>query len=200
MVRYARFIRGEAMRIRRAALITAVLVAAALLPISVTALADAAAAAVAGGEAGGWQPHKYTFNFMGFTSTYSCNGLEDKLKVLLRMSGASEDTKVVGSCSRGIGVPDRLATAYLTFSTLQPGSAAGPMAGEWRHIALSPKRPFEFDYGDCELIEQFRDKVLPMFATRNVNSNITCVPHQDSGSNFNLSYDVFAPPVPPKKS
>jgi hypothetical protein len=47
--------------------------------------------------------------------------------------------------------------------------------------------------GDCELVEQFRDKVLPMFLTRNLNNQVTCVPHEDSGSNFNLSFDVFAP-------
>lgn len=185
------------MLIRRAALTVAGLIAA-LAPIAHTAFADTAAAGSS--EAGGWQPHKYTFNFMGFTTTYSCNGLEDKLKLLLRMSGASEDTKVVAPCSRGIGIPDKLASAYLTFSTLQPGIGPGATAGEWRHVALSPKRPFQFDYGDCELIEQFRDRVLPMFATRNLANNVTCIPHQDSGSNFNLSYDVFAPPVPPKKS
>jgi hypothetical protein len=185
------------MRIRRTALTVATVLLAALPSIAVTALADTAASG--SGEPGSWQPHTYTFYFMGFTTTYSCNGLEDKLKALLRMNGAS-DTKVDAPCTRGIGVPDKLATAYLTFSTLQPGSAAGAIAGEWRHVALAPRRPYQFDYGDCELIEQFRDKVLPMFATRNLTNQVTCVPHQDSGSNFHLSYDVFAPPVPPKKS
>jgi hypothetical protein len=165
------------------------------------ALCVAAASADTGtsgsGEAGGWQQHQYTFNFMGFTTTYSCNGLEDKLKVLLRVSGASDDRKVVAPCTRGIGRPDRLASAYLTFSTLQPG--AGTIAGEWRHVTLAPHRPNELDYGECELIEQFRDKLLPMFATRNLNSNVTCLPHQESGSHFSLSYDVFAPPVRAKK-
>jgi hypothetical protein len=148
---------------------------------------------------GSWQQHKYTFDFFGFTTTYSCQGLEDKLRELLKMSGAGTDLKVVSPCTRGYGVPDRLAQAYLTFSTLQPGATSEGAAGEWRHVALAPRHPFEFDYGDCELIEQFRDKVLPMFATRNLTNNVVCVPHQDSGSNYNLSYDVFAPP-PAKKA
>ena len=72
-----------------------------------------------------------TFNFFGFTTIYSCNGLEDKLKRLLRLIGAGPDAKVIGSCSAGIGVPDKLALAYLTFSSLQPvgGSASGSRRG-----------------------------------------------------------------------
>jgi hypothetical protein len=35
--------------------------------------------------------------------------------------------------------------------------------------------------------------VLPMFITRDVKNNVTCIPHQNEGSNFYLSYDVFAP-------
>jgi hypothetical protein len=46
--------------------------------------------------------------------------------------------------------------------------------------------------GDCELIEQFRQHVLPMFAIRNVVSNVTCVPHELSGSQVDLRFDAFA--------
>jgi len=151
-----------------------------------------------GGEPGIWQEHKYSFNFMGFTTTYSCDGLEDKLKLLLKLSGAGPGTQVVGSCTRGYGRPDKLAMAYLTFSSLQPGTApaAGPPGapGSWRHVALSPRHPNQLELGDCELIEEFRDRVLPLFTTRNISNDVTCVPHQSSGSNFILSYDVFAAP------
>ncbi len=66
----------------------------------------------------------------------------------------------------------------------------------WRHVELAPRHPFELQAGDCELVEQFRDTLLPMFVTRNVNNQINCVPHQESGSNFSLSFDVLAP-LPP---
>jgi hypothetical protein len=39
---------------------------------------------------------------------------------------------------------------------------------------------------------QFRDKVLPMFATRNVDDRMTCVPNQLSGSGINLKFEAFA--------
>jgi hypothetical protein len=147
--------------------------------------------------AGTWQPHSYDFQFMGFTSTYSCDGLADKLKVLLQAAGADPDAKVQPFCTRGYGVPDKLVRATVVFSTLQPvaagSGAAVSVAGVWRHVDLAPHRPFTLELGDCELIEQFRDKLLPMFQTRNLNNQVTCVPHEDSGSNFNLGFDVFAP-------
>jgi hypothetical protein len=152
-------------------------------------------------EPGEWQSHSYDFHFMGFTSTYSCDGLADKLKLLLRLAGARADAKVDPLCARGYGEPDKLAQAKVTFSTLQPvvasssAAASSPppsVAGLWRQVEFAPQHPFELQTGDCELIEQFRDKLLPMFATRNVAHQITCVPHQDSGSNFSLRFDVFA--------
>jgi hypothetical protein len=173
--------------------------AAGLLSVALLFTAAAYADSADDAAAGSWQPHKYTFNFMGFTTTYSCNGLEDKLRLLLQLSGAGpskKDVHVSAPCALGLGRPDKLAMADLTFSSLQPQptpSTNGAPVGVWRHVALSPHHPFELELGDCELIEQFREKLLPMFATRNLVNSVTCVPHQDSGSNFNLSYDVFAP-------
>jgi hypothetical protein len=171
------------------------------------ALAADTADSAAAGQSGSWQPHSYEFHFMGFTSTYSCDGLADKLQLLLRLVGARSDAMVTPLCARGTGVPDKLAQASLKFSTLQladanaPGAAASsPQSapGVWRHVELAPRHPFELQSGDCELVEQFRDTLLPMFATRNVNNQVTCVHHQESGSNFDLSFDVFAPPSPVK--
>jgi hypothetical protein len=159
--------------------------------------ADAAAT-----QPGSWQEHDYQFNYMGFTAIYSCDGLSDKLQLLLRLSGARPDAKVMASCSRGFGVPDKLAQAQLKFSTLQPAPVAAAVTGTnadgvWRHVELSPRHPFELQLGDCELVEQYRDKLLPMFATRNMRNQITCVPNQEAGSNFSLAFDVLAP-APPK--
>jgi hypothetical protein len=150
-------------------------------------------------QAGSWQAHEYVFHYMGFTAVYSCDGLADKLQLLLRLTGARADAKVMPSCSRGLGVPDKLVQAKLRFSTLQPAGASPDVDGVWRHVELSAQHPFELQSGDCELIEQFRDTLLPMFVTRNLKHQITCVPHQESGSSFSLSFDVFAP-LPPAKS
>ena len=154
-------------------------------------------------EQGTWQKHDYNFQFLGFTATYSCDGLASKIKVLLIAAGARADAKAVSAgCSRGYGVPDKFARARLTFYTLAPDgggeNASPPINGVWRSVALAERSPREVALGDCELVEQFRDKVLPMFATRNVDNRMTCVPNQVSGSVINLKFEVFAG-LPAKK-
>ena len=162
--------------------------------------------ASASGDPGIWQKHVFTFQFMGFTTTYSCDGLADKVKVLLTAAGARADSKSQpGVCSRGWGRPDKFAQANLTFYTLVPAGADSssdgtPVSGTWRPVNFAVRSPRQLGVGDCELVEQFHSRLLPMFATRNVDSHTTCVPHQESGSAINLKFESFAamPPMPAK--
>lgn len=151
---------------------------------------------------GSWQKHQYSFAFLGFTSTYSCDGLADKLKTLLLAAGARADVKSApGACASGFGRPDKFARADLTFYTLAPvgnEAGSGEIDGVWRSVTFANRSPRELLIGDCELVEQFRDQVLKkMFATRNLESHTTCVPYQESGSIIDLRFDslVAAPQV-----
>jgi len=175
------------------------IVGCALLPVllSTRCLAEDAAA----GAPGVWQKHQYSFAYMGFTSTYSCDGLADKLKLLLIAAGARQDVKSqAGACASGFGRPDKFARADLTFYTLAPAgnadaSADGkPVDGTWRAVSIADRSPRDLHTGDCELVEQFRSSVLPMFTTRNVDNRTACVPHQESGSNISLRFESFAAP------
>ena len=146
-------------------------------------------------EPGVWQKHQYSFAFLGFTSTYSCDGLADKLKVLLLAAGARGDVKASGgACPGGFGVPDKLARADLTFYTLAPGVGGSPADsadGVWKPVAIAARAPRELGTGDCELVEQFKTTVLPMFTARNIESHTVCVPHQESGSPIDLKFEAF---------
>ena len=154
-------------------------------------------------DSGSWSSHQIEFTFLGFTSTYSCEGLQSKLLALLRTLGARQDAAVTGSaCARGFGAPDKFASASLRFASLQPLEAApassppeadAAVAGKWRHVELAPHRPRELDLGDCELVEQFRDKILPSFTTRALINDVRCIPFQESGSAYTLQFDVFVP-------
>jgi hypothetical protein len=159
--------------------------------------AFSAEASATGPEHGVWQKNEYTFQFLGFTTTYSCDGLAGKLKVLLIAAGARADAKSIsGACTRAYGSPDKFAQAYLTFYSLVPvengENGSPPINGVWRPVVIADRSPREVALGDCELVEQFRDKVLPMFTTRNIDNRMTCVPHQLSGSVVNLKFEVFA--------
>jgi hypothetical protein len=175
--------------------------AGAMLLSSAALAADAPASTA---DRGSWQTHKYSFQFLGFTSTYSCDGLADRLKELLLAAGARADVKSrPGACASPFGQPDKFARADLTFSTLTPldaGAAANgkPVQGTWRAVTLSAHTPRDLQIGDCELVEQFRQQVLPMFTTRNLVSNTTCIPNQESGSVIDLEFDAFTvlPPAP----
>jgi hypothetical protein len=148
-------------------------------------------------EPGTWQKHQYSFQYFGFTTTYSCDGLASKLRVILIAAGARADAKSTSDgCALGYGRPDKLARARLTFYTLAPvghaDTATPPTTGVWRSVAFADRTPREVALGDCELIDQFRAQVLPMFTTRNVDSRMTCVPNQLSGSLIDLKFEVFA--------
>jgi hypothetical protein len=143
-----------------------------------------------------WQPHRKTFSYLGISPTYSCQGMRDALTFLLQQSGAQLNRPVnVSPCSGG--GPAVLPSADLNFSTLQPAQAGGgsqSVNGVWRHVDFSLNRSNPQLLGsDCELVEEFRDALLPMFTTRNVTSNLHCIPHQSTGNQFDLSFDVLAP-------
>lgn len=188
--------------------LTSILVASPLIVMMVTGAARAASQPAGNTPAqtgtvatmpGKWQTHQYEFHFMGFTSIYSCGGLADKLRLLLQQLRPRNGAQVTPLCAQRYGVPDKFARAKMTFSSLVPlneaaqGTTAEPtVPGVWLHVKWAPDRPYDLRGGDCELIEEFRDSILPMFATRRVNSQLSCIPHEDTGT-FSLSFDVFVP-------
>ena len=164
-----------------------------------TALASEADAAV---EAGIWQKHEYSFRYVGFTSKYSCDGLAEKLKLLLLTSGARPDIRSEpGLCTEGFGHPDPLARAELVFYTLAPAASHArgePGQGRWRNVTFAQRDPMDLQIGDCELVEQFSDEVVKkMFTTRNLIDKTSCIPHQESGSVIDLRFESLAPMPPP---
>ena len=169
-------------------------VALVICGFSVSALAGAPSAAAP--EQGVWQKHEYSFQYFGFTTTYSCEGLASKVRVLLIAAGARADAKSLpGVCTRELGGADKFSRATLRFYTLAPAGSADnaspPTNSTWRSVRFANLSPREVTLGDCELIEQFRDKVLPMFTTRNVDSRMACTPNQLTGSSINLTFEVF---------
>ena len=105
----------------------------------------------------------------------------------------------------GSGHVDKFARADLIFYTLVPAADAPataegpPVGGTWRTVELSRRSPRELELGDCELVEQFKSDLLPKFTTRNIVDQSTCVPHQLSGTSFNLEFESFAALAPNPK-
>jgi len=149
-----------------------------------------------------WTEKELTFVYQGFTTRYSCDGLRDKVRgVLLDLGAQKKGLKVMElGCSRPSG-PDPFPGVRVKMRVLQPAGSADaakatdqtPVAAHWKPVDLKLRDSFTTDSGECELVEQIRHKIVPLFATRNVELRTTCIPHQATASRPVLKMDVLVP-------
>jgi hypothetical protein len=153
-----------------------------------------------------WTPKKLQFTYMGFTARYSCDGLADKMKRVLLDLGARPDLKVTPiGCSGGFGRPSRFPGVSATVQVLEPvgDTSPGPdttvVAAHWKNVVVAPKGDPLNAAGDCELTEQVKQRILPMFSTRNIDYSSNCIPNQLQVGGTRLSSDVLIadPPAAP---
>jgi hypothetical protein len=153
-----------------------------------TGLEEAAAA---------WKKHEVDLLYMGFTTRYSCGGLKSKVKLLLKHLGARDDIKILErGCEFGYQyVADfpRLEITFYAPELPEPGARAvgTPVLGVWKPVVIKRNSPRGLEMGDCELVEIFRDRVIPRFLTRNVAGDINCIPHQLVGNRIDLRFEVL---------
>lgn len=166
-------------------------IGALLLVLAVPSMADAPAAAAAP-IAGEWQQHEYQLTFTGFQSAYSCDWLEEKLRLLLRKSGARTDIRISTHCINPSG-PSPGAEAHIVFYTLAPGDGAGGVPAVWRKVVLRDHYPLALEGSDCELVEQFRAEILPLFTTRAILNRMRCRGGDDAAAGLDLQFEVLAP-------
>jgi hypothetical protein len=147
-----------------------------------------------------WADKELTFVYQGFTTKYSCDGLRDKMRgVLLELGAEKKSLKVLQlGCSSPDGRPDPFPGVKAKMRVLQPaGGSAGdgqpPVSAHWQPLDLKLRDSFTLDSGECELMEQIRQKVLPLFSVRNVEFTSTCIPHQASPTRPVLKLDVLKP-------
>ena len=132
-----------------------------------------------------WTAKELRFSFIGFTAHYSCDGLRDRMKHLLLKLGAREDLDVQpAACPSGYGRPDFFPTVTIKMHVLAPADASNALPGvpiipaQWKSVDVPSQGDLVKAAGDCELIEEFKHSVLPLFTTRNVQYRSTCVPNQ----------------------
>lgn len=166
-----------------------------------------------GAESAVWVQTKINFIYQGFTTTYSCQGLEDTMRYVLAQLGAREsDMKLRQTgCSRGPNAPSSFPGVNGTFYRLEPASSAtggesqaaaesaqpaqnsGAVPAEWQTVNVSISRSGRDAPGTCELIDLVHKKVLPLFPARNVKFQSTCFPHTQLVKGSTLQVDVLKP-------
>jgi hypothetical protein len=129
-----------------------------------------------------WQHHKVKFNYVGFTSLYTCDGLEDHVRQILLHIGARKDINVRASgCPGPNNAPSHMAWVYADFYTLAPAadaSGSDTVQARWTQLEVTPIRPNFMGDGDCELIEQMKPLITQNFSLRNIEYRTDCFPHQ----------------------
>jgi hypothetical protein len=132
-----------------------------------------------------WTPKELRFTYMGFTSHYSCDGLRDKMRAILLQLGARPDMKLRETpCAGPLGRPTEFPGVTVNMNVLtafdptRANAKETPVPAHWKSIMISTDRDPLREAGDCELIEQVKSRVLPLFTTRNVEYRSTCIPNQ----------------------
>jgi hypothetical protein len=173
---------------RRAALLALALAAA--MPV----LADEDQPAE---EPAAWTQHEVDLQYMGFTTRYTCGGLRSKVKLLLKHLGARSDIKILErGCEYGYEkVADfpRLKITFWAPTIPKEGDkdVGEPVLGVWKQVVIKRDSPKGLEMGDCELVEAFRDRVLPKFVTRSAQGDVNCIPHQLVGNRIDLRFEVL---------
>jgi hypothetical protein len=154
-----------------------------------------------------WTEKELHFVYTGFTTHYSCEGLRDQIrKILLELGARKEDLKVRESgCTRLSGGPEPFPGVEVKLHVLTP--AAGPASqpvvpAHWKPVDLLAHERGLDAAGQCELYEEVKHSIVPLFTVRNLEFASSCVPHQISPGSQRLVAEVLVPDslVPPPGS
>jgi len=133
-----------------------------------------------------WTPKQLHFVYSGFTTKYSCDGLREKMREVLLKLGARQDDLVVAETGcPDLGRPTTFPAVDIKMNVLTPAPPPPPGANappavpaRWRLVDLTKYRDPLHTAGDCELIEQIKQRVVPLFTTRKIDYRSNCVPNQ----------------------
>lgn len=150
------------------------------------------------GTSATWKAQTQSFHYTGFTSFYTCDGLESKVEQILLHLGARKDLKVRATgCANGFNEPSPYAWVEANFHTLAPvdvtatRAAGDAVATHWKSFELSARHPQFMDAGECELIEQMHDLIVKGFATRDLKYRSSCTPHSVGLNDYTVSGQVL---------
>jgi hypothetical protein len=149
-----------------------------------------------------WVERTLDYTYMGFTAHFTCDGLRDTVRdVLLALGARKQDLKVQErGCARLEG-PEPFPGVAATFSVLVPVTPdeigklgnVTPQPTEWQTVDLVQRNEYGRNHAPCELLEQLKDKALPLFTSRNLLFQSACVPHDYSLGEIRFTVDVLRP-------
>jgi hypothetical protein len=184
---------------------------------------ESAATAPAGTVDAVWVEQELAFTYMAFTTFYSCNGIRDKVRRILREIGVRPGFKVRASaCIKQYG-PERMPRVTIKaalpqaltpelqqtldgdqsrrelVARVQGQETAESEAGEvfkarWQRVVLEQSYDSAVKDGDCELMRELVKHVFgPLGVQVADGSRLDCVPKQVPLYSVKLVLDVLQP-------
>lgn len=144
-----------------------------------------------------WTPKVLEFTYQaGVTTKYSCDGLRDRMRKLLIDLGARDDIQVQSLGCMNLSGPDVFPSVRVKMTVLEPArewAIGRTVPAQWKHVDLLADRNAVDASTDCELIQQIKQKVLPLFATRNVDYSARCEMNHLVVGGTRLTAEVLLP-------
>jgi hypothetical protein len=69
--------------------------------------------------------------------------------------------------------------------------ASAPISAHWIPVEIGRGPKLDLSAGDCELLEQVRDDLLPLFSARKATMDMNCIPHQQTAGSLRLTVEVL---------
>lgn len=167
-----------------------------------------------------WVEREAELVYMGITSYYSCDGLRDKVRRVLDDLGMGAGLKLSArNCIRMTGpevMPSvRIVAQVLTEATpevlaqleseagkrelaarvkgVAPVEATAQIPARRRLVVLEADPLGDLQAGDCELVEQLRDRVFPKLGVKLVEDRTQCSPRQLTLGSIHTVVEVLEP-------
>ncbi|HEY7641807.1 MAG TPA: hypothetical protein VH814_18905 [Steroidobacteraceae bacterium] len=147
-----------------------------------------------------WKPQRITFVYRGYSTLYSCGGLQDKLETILTTVGARGGIQLRAySCDDAQSIarfeivlaspveatPENLEelTSYdardelvsrVRGERLPSAEDVQRFPAVWKTISFARSREMKLAPGDCELVQQLRRQLLPRMSVQIVTDQVRC--------------------------
>lgn len=139
-----------------------------------------------------WKAQQVNFEYRGYSTTYSCRSLQDKLEIILRTVGARENVRLQSYvCDEMAGIArfqismqspvvaseenireltthdskDEL-VARVNGEQLPSANDLERFPAVWKEVSFARNRYMRLERGDCELVQQLRRQILPRMSVR----------------------------------
>lgn len=170
-----------------------------------------------------WKAQQLNFEYRGYNTMYSCQSLEDKVEIILRTVGARDNVRLQSYvCNEQIGIArfqismqspviaseenireltarDSKDELVARVNGVQLASAADleRFPAVWKKVSFARDRYMRLERGDCELVEQLRQQILPRMSVQIVKDNIRCSSAMGNIGSPRLTVSALVPAKPP---